>query len=118
MRKFRFKIVDRCNNVNYLSVIDGNASLQSKNGAPLSLSNIAHDNTTLLRFALEDAKSLDDALRAVRMYAPSCQVEAFVPTQKAPMDYVFLVVADFHDTGRQIWRAGPFDSEQDAVEEF
>lgn len=117
MRKYRIKIVDRNSNTMYLTVYDGNIVLQAATGMPFALSNIAGKNAMPLAFALEDANHVYEALDAVRRLAPSVDAEAYEETVPIE-DQGILVVADFPNAGRQLWRGGLFDDEADAVSEF
>lgn len=74
-RKYRARIVDRNGNENFLTVYDGAVQLSRGDGTPLGLSTIAGKNAMRLRFALEDAETLDAAIQALRCLT-SATVEA------------------------------------------
>lgn len=63
--KHRFVATDRFNNVRYLTVQGSTIRLWNPNGQGESLSSIAHNDTQLLIFALEDATSESEMLAAL-----------------------------------------------------
>lgn len=75
-KKVRIKILDKglCN-PRYIVVDKGTVSFYSASEVPLALSNLASDHAAELRFALEDAKSAEEALKSLRELVPGVNAE-------------------------------------------
>lgn len=66
--KIRIRVFDLHQNVGYLTVYDGEVHYNAKDGIPASLSSIATD-AMALRFALEDARTGEEAVKAVKVFS-------------------------------------------------